>query len=108
MKFNIETVLSDMLAAMKSTVSKDWKKLKPYAEQFLQNKKSRLVLIADLRITGELNQEDFESRLEDEKLILEAELNALAVISKAIVQNAVNSAMNILENAVKIAISAAI
>ena len=53
-----------------------------------------------MTITNKLSQEDFESRLEDEKLILEAELNAVAVVSKAITQNAVNSAINILRIAV--------
>lgn len=104
MNFNMNEVLSGMLSAIQGTVTDHWDEVKSTANQFLQRKKERLKLMAELRISGELSQEKFESRLEDEKLILEAELNALAVISKAIAQKAVNAAMDILDKAVKAAI----
>jgi len=108
MSFNINEVSSDMLSAIKGVVDDNWPTVKSTAAQFLQNRKERLELLAELRIKGEINQEKFESRLLDEKLILEAELNALAVLSKAIAQNAANAAIEILEKAVATAISAAI
>lgn len=108
MNFDINEVLADMLSAIKGTVADNWNEVKPTANQFLQRKKERLELLAELRINGELSQEKFESRLLDEKLIVEAELHAIAVISKAIAQNAANAAIEILEKAVKTAIEAAI
>jgi hypothetical protein len=108
MKFDINEVLSQMLAAIKGEVDSNWNKVKDTANQFLQNKKDRLELLADLRIKGDISQEKFDSRLQDEKLLIEAELNAIAVISKAIAQNAANAAIDILGKAVKAAISAAI
>jgi len=108
MNFNIDTVLADMLGAIKGTITNNWGEVKNVADQFLQRKKEKLELIAQLRISGDLTQEKFESRLQDEKLVLEAELNALAVISKAIVQKAANAAIDILVNAVKTAISSVI
>ena len=105
MNFNINNVIAEMLSAIKGTVEDNWGEVKTVADQFLQRKKERLELIAELRITGDLNQGKFESRLNDEKLILEAELNALAVISKAIAQKAANAAMDILKKAVNTAIS---
>jgi len=108
MSFNINEVSSGMLSAIKGAVAEDWPVVKATAERFLQNKKERLSLLAELRIKGELSQAKFESRLQDEKLILEAELNALAVLSKAIAQNAANAALDILGKAVTAAISAAL
>ena len=108
MSFNINEVSSGMLSAIKGSVAEDWPQVKTTAERFLQNKKDRLALLAELRIKGELSQAKFESRLQDEKLILEAELNALAVLSKAIAQNAANAALEILGKAVTAAISAAL
>jgi hypothetical protein len=108
MSFNIDVVAAGMLSAVKGAVAEDWPQVKSTAERFLQNKKERLTLIAELRIKGEITQAKFESRLLDEKLILEAELNALAVLSKAIAQNAANAALDILGKAVNAAISAAI
>jgi transcription termination factor Rho len=108
MHFDIHTVLADMGSAVKETVAENWKETKSVTIQFLQNRKERIALLAQLRISGELSKEKFTSRLEDEKLLLEAELNALQVISKAIAQNAANSAINVLEKAVFKAISSAI
>jgi hypothetical protein len=108
MNFDINTVLADMSSAVKDTVSENWDETKSVANRFLQNRKERLALLAKLRIDGDLSEEKFKSRLEDEKLILEAELNALEVISKAIAQNAANAAINALEKAVFKAISSTI
>ncbi len=107
MSFNMNEVLSDMLSAIKGAVAENWPEVKSTAEQFLQNREERLTLLAELRIKGDISQTKFDSRLLDEKLILEAELNALAVLSKAIAQNAANAALEILGKAVKAAISAA-
>jgi hypothetical protein len=104
MNFDINKILADMLSAIKGTVEDNWDEVKTTANQFLQRKKERLELLAELRINNELSQEKFESRLADEKLIVEAELNAIAVISKAIAQKAANAAMDILLKAVKVAI----
>lgn len=101
MSFDIDNVLSDILSAMKGAVGNNWEGVKSTADQFFQRDKERLQLIANLRITGELNDEKFQSRLDDEKLVLEAELNALAVVSKAIAQNA---AIDVVEKAVVVAI----
>lgn len=108
MNFDINAVLADMLSAMKGTVADKWEEVKSVAEQFLENSRERLELIAQMRITGDLTQEKFESRLLDEKLIVEAELNAMEVISKALAQKAANAAMDVVEKAVTTAISAAL
>lgn len=108
MSFDFNTVLADMGSAVKDAVADNWNEAKSVTLQFLKNRKERLRLLAQLRIDGDLSEEKFKSRLEDEKLIFEAELNALQVISKAIAQNAANAAINVLEKAVKAAISAAI
>ena len=101
MKLEIDEILADMLSAIKGTVSENWKEVKGTANQFLQNKKERLELLAKLRINKDLTQEKFESYLEDEKLVLEAELHAIAIISKAIAQKATNAAIAVLNKAIK-------
>ena len=108
MSFNINEIASDMLSAIKGAVADNWDEVKTTSLQFLQRRKERLQLLAELRISGELSQEKFESRLSDEKLIVEAELNALAVISKAIAQKAANAAIDVLVKAVNTAIKTAL
>ena len=108
MNININEVVTDMLTAIKGTVEGNWKKVESTVNQFLQNRKESLELLVQLRIDGQIDQEEYDSRLADEKLVVEAELNALTVLSKAIAQNAANAAIAILDKAVKAAISAAI
>ena len=108
MNFDINEVLSDMLSAITGTVKDNLDDVKSIGNNFLQRNKETLEMMAQLRISGDLNEEKFASRLNDQKLVLEAELNATAVKSKAIAQQAANAAIDVLEKAVKIAISTAI
>ncbi len=108
MNFDINEVLAGMLSAIKGSVEDNWDVVKSTANQFLERKKERLELLVELRISGDLSQEKFESRLLDEKLILEAELHAIAVLSKAVAQRAANAAIEVLGKAVKAAVSAII
>jgi hypothetical protein len=104
MKFDINEVLADMAKAVKGVVEENWTEVLSATNQFLQNRKERLLLLAELRITGDITQKRFKSRLSDDEKILEAELNAVAVISKAMAQKAANAAIDVLENAVITAI----
>lgn len=101
MQFNTEETLVGMLSAMKLVASDHWKDVEAVSKNFYNRKKERLEMMAKMRISGELSQAKFESRLADEKLILEAEINALAVLSKAITQKAVNAAMDVLQKSVE-------
>ena len=100
-EFDINEVLSEMLAAVKGTVEDNWDEVKSVANEFLQRRKERLELLAELTLTGDLTLEKLKSRLEDEKLLLEAELHAIAIISKAIAQKAANAALDVLYKAIK-------
>lgn len=107
MKFDINKVISEMITAVKDTVGDNLDEVVAVTSQFFNSRKERLELLADLRITGDISQKRFESRLNDEKLIVEAEFQAITVISKAIAQKAANAAIEVLENAVKTAINLA-
>ncbi|GEM_PF-4184060 len=78
-----------------SNLQDGWSKMKSVEQQFKTSNEERLKMIAELRITGELNQQEFLSRLNDEKLQLEAQLNALSVLSKATMKNSVNAAIDV-------------
>jgi len=101
LNFDINETLTDMLGAVKTTVKDNWNEVKDPASQFLQNRKERLQLLTELRLSGDISNKKFLSRLEDEKLVLEAELNAVAVVTKAIAQRAANAAIDVLQGAVK-------
>lgn len=105
MEFDINEVLAKIASEVKSIFAENWDVAKSVVNQFLQNKKERLELLAELRISGDLTQERFESRLKDEKLIAEAEFHAVAVITKATAQKAANAVIKVLEDTVNVIIS---
>jgi len=100
MAFEINEVVAQMLGAVKTTVKDDWKLVKETANTFLQTRKDRLELLASLRLANEISQKFFLKRLEDEKKILESELHAIAIITKAMAQRAANAALDVLGKAV--------
>jgi hypothetical protein len=104
MAFNINEVVAEMLAAIKSSVKEDWSIVKEPISGFLQDKKDRLELLTSLRIKKQISVEFFNLRLKDEKKILESELHAIAILTKVAAQNAANAAIDVLQSAVNAAV----
>ena len=104
MNFDINEILADMLNAIKGTVKDDWDVVKKSANSFIQSKKERLELLANMRLIGAIDNVFFEKRLADEKEILTSELHSIAIVNKVMAQNAANAALKVLENVVATAL----
>jgi hypothetical protein len=104
MNLDINEVLADMLDAMKGTIKDDWKVVKKSANNFIQSKKDRLELLANMRLLGAIDNDFFEKRLADEKEILTSELHSIAIVNKVMAQNAANAAFKVLEDVITTAI----
>ena len=104
MKLEINEILANMLNAMKISAKDDWSIVKKSANTFIQSKKDRLELLAILRISGEISEDFFVKRLEDEKEILASELHSIAIVNKILAQNAANAAFKVLEDVVNTAL----
>ena len=100
LEFDFKKTMDEILETSLKTAGKAGEEAKGVAKKFFENRKERLKLLAELRIDGELSEKRFIGRMEDEKLLLEAELNALAVLTKAKAQQVANGAMNMLQNSV--------
>jgi hypothetical protein len=100
MPFDISETLEKMLDAVKSVAKEDWPKIEGYAKTILQNERVALANLAELRVKGELTEEEFKSELQDEKDTVEAELLAAQVLGKAAVQKAANAAIKVFTDAV--------
>lgn len=104
MKFDINETLASMLGAVKTSVAENWPEVKSIANQFMQNRKERLSLLAKLYGDGKIDDADLNEYLEDEKKVLTAELHAVAVITKSIAERAANAALDILSAAIRAAV----
>lgn len=101
MKFDLEATIKGMVLAVRDSVEKDYGEAEYVSRLFLEANKNRYQKLVDFRLAGKIDDQNFQSRLNDEKLMLEAQLNTLAIISKVKAQNAANAAFEVLESAVK-------
>jgi hypothetical protein len=102
--FNIEEVALSMLSALQGELKKDWPAAKATMENFMRRQQRILETEALYRINGQLDEENYKSRLEDKKRLMEAQLEAVKAVSKAMAQKAANAAIEVLENAVLLAL----
>jgi poly(A) polymerase Pap1 len=102
--FNIEEVALSMLSALQGELKKDWPAAKATMEDFIRRQQRILEIEALYRINGQLDEENYKSRLEDKKRLMEAQLEAVKAVSKAMAQKAANAAIEVLENAVLLAL----
>ena len=100
----MEGTIGDMTAAISGIISDEWSGVEGCVKKALADEKDALADIAKARIDGEIDDEDLKSHLEDEKVVLEAALLACKVRAKIMVQNAANSAIDVLKEAIKVAI----
>lgn len=101
MAFDFDATIKDMVLAVEDSVRKDSKEAGSVVRLFLEANRRRYEKLIDYRLTGQIDEQNFQSRIEDEKLMLEAQLNTLSIISKVKVQNAANAAFKVLDLAVK-------
>src|SRR5205085_10351346 len=98
MDFN--EIISQMAQAIKGVVKEDWNVVKGTANDLLDDAKGRLQLLVTMRLDGEICEDNFKQRLKNEALILECNLHAIAIITKAVAQRAANAAIKVFDKAV--------
>ncbi|MBK8065289.1 MAG: hypothetical protein IPK29_15540 [Betaproteobacteria bacterium] len=101
MALDFDKVFDDMLGAAAGVLSAEWPKVKACVEGAFKREREALEGIARARLKGEIGDEDAKSQLEDEKLVLEAELLVCKVQGKVAAQQAVNAAIGVLAAAIK-------
>ena len=107
MSFDIDKTVADMAKAIGAVLTTEWPKIKDCAENVLKkDEKDALADIAKARLLGEINDEELKSELEDEQTTLEAALLVCEIKAKAMVQKAINSALNVFVEAINAALKA--
>jgi hypothetical protein len=104
MDFDINTVLNNMKNAAIDAVQYDLQDIPVYLQQIFENEKESLQALAEARITGEISDSEFQNELSREKKVLEAEALTISIMTKAIAQKAINAAIDVLEEAIRLAI----
>lgn len=93
---NWDITINDMLEAMQQHLDKDWPKMKNATAGFLQQRYERLSKMHELYHTGDLEKNFLYLRLLEEELLLQSEMNALAITSIAAIRRATRAAFRVL------------
>lgn len=104
MAFDIDETINGMMSAVSGVISDEWPGVKDCVKNAFEDEKDALSDIAEARINNEINDDDVESNLEDEKVALEAALLVCQVKGKVMAQNAANAAINVLKEAIEVAL----
>lgn len=104
MGFDPDRTLKEMLGAMQGVVTQKWPEVEQFVQKAIENEREALVQIADMRLTGDLTDAEMEQELANQADILEAELLAAQVMTKAMAQRAVGEALGVLRKAVRAAL----
>lgn len=104
MSFSLEQTFKDMLEAAKRVFAEEWPMVKDNMKRVLDDEKEALKEIAEARLRDEIDDEELEEQLKDEKEAFQAGLSMVRVSTKATIQRAIDAASEVFWNAVKAAI----
>lgn len=106
--FDFKQVLSDSLLFAKNELGSSFKKVKPFAEHEFKQFAENTLFLAKLKLTGVIENDEFKSRMELQKLAMSNVLLAIKGIGIVTAQNLVNGVLDIVGKAIKKAINIAI
>ena len=104
MSLDIGNVFKEMASSAGETLQEEGAGLGNDFLDVLDNNKDTLSELIDARVNGDIDEEEFATEMEREKLVLEAEMLTLEIASKAAIQKAMNAAMDTLSGAIALAL----
>lgn len=100
MSLDMNIMLNQMLSEFKKIVKDNSDEVVKYAQQAFEEEKDVLQQYVHQRFNGEIDANDFKFLVGQRKTVIENKLLASTVLSKAVIQKAVNRALNVLTKAV--------
>lgn len=99
--FDVKSVISDMLKAVKGVLTKQWPEVKDYAEEEMDKIARRVELILKKYAAGEINEAEAKLLLQMQKNAAAGTLAILEGISRLMAEQGVNAALGVLRNAIE-------
>lgn len=97
---DINQVLSDSVAATKTIVGKHWKNLEPFAEHEFRKFAESTEFLAQLKLKGQISDEELKARLEIQRLALKNVLLTIAGIGLITAQEIINAVLAIISDGI--------
>ena len=92
MIIDMNGILQEMVDVIAATLKKDGQKVKNQTRELLQAHKDALVELSGFALDGELTEEELESEIAEEMVILESELVDSGIAGKTAAEKAVSAA----------------
>lgn len=108
MAFDLDETIADGLDEVKGILKDDWGDIRNEVIKIFDAKKTRLGVLAENRLQNKYTEEVFQTLVENEKIITSIELKTIAVMKKATAEKIANAFIKVFNNAVKLAIEAAL
>ncbi len=100
MIIDIDETLKQMVSTLEEALGDGWKKVSGPTKDMLHRQRERFEMLSQMRTEGLLTEEEFQYRLEEQKKILEANMEAIKLRGKTLAQKAANAAIEVFEKAV--------
>lgn len=97
--FDVHLALSNMSGAIESVMGEYWSEIEVPTKAMLERRKGRLELLASMKASSQIDEEEFQARLLDEARLLEANIHVLTVRGKIVARRAATAAMKSFEAA---------
>ncbi|NVJ64056.1 MAG: hypothetical protein HWD84_07505 [Flavobacteriaceae bacterium] len=104
MSLNVEEMAAAMLAAFQGSLSEKWPEVKEYAEAEAKKLAENFVLIEKLYLTNKINERQAELHRDIQKNATRAVLLAIEGLGLLAVEEAINSALDVLIDTVNTAL----
>jgi hypothetical protein len=98
---DIDEVIIDMMDVIKSAASNEWYRIWPVALHALKLRKSKFKYLSALRVNNEISNDYLLNAVEEERLVIMAEIEAEVMISKDILNEALLAAMRTLVKSIE-------
>ncbi len=108
MAIDWDSIFKSALGAATDAVQKNAPQVEDFLREIARGHEAALKEIGEAFAVGDIDEATFKSELDDEARTLQAELRAVAVLTKAIAQRAVNAFRDALFAGVKAAIAGVI
>ena len=108
MSIDFGAILETAVGAAADAVKNTAPQVEDFLREIARGHEEAIKAIADAFAKGDIDEETFKSEMDDEAKTLEAELQAVAVLTKAIAQRAINAFRKALINGITAAIDTVI
>ena len=101
---NFDDVVKDALVAAEAVIGANWSDIRDIVQNIANGLVNDVTFIAQKKATGEFNEDDARTWLEDQKMVARIRLRSVAIITLQLAERILNAMIEVFNSAIKKAI----